>query len=133
MEHTRPTTIPSQGRPAAGSTSARRRSPPTSRSLDHLSCPAQSTDEKTAGFKRLALAAEEYCVRAGCRHLVVFSDGVHRFFEVRKGSIALTPFVRAALAVELGDFSLTDRLLQESEALAGPVRRDGEGDQASGV
>jgi hypothetical protein len=58
---------------------------------------------------------------------------VHRFFEVRKGSIALTPFVRAALAVELGDFSLTDWLMQESEALAGPVRQDGEGDQASGV
>jgi hypothetical protein len=40
--------------------------------------------------------------------------------------------VRAALAVELGDFTPTDRLFQETEALVGPVRRDDEGDQASG-
>ncbi|MER6187105.1 DUF6420 family protein [Streptomyces sp. NPDC001652] len=72
--------------------------------MDHLCCPAQFTDEKTAGFKRLVLAAEGYGVRVGYRHVVVFSDGVHRFFEVRKGSIARTPFVRAALAAELGTF-----------------------------
>ncbi|WP_328876417.1 DUF6420 family protein [Streptomyces sp. NBC_00287] len=40
--------------------------------------------------------------------------------------------MRAALAVEPGDFTSTDRLLQETEALTGPVRRNGEGDQASG-
>ncbi|MEU6393593.1 DUF6420 family protein [Streptomyces sp. NPDC046939] len=40
--------------------------------------------------------------------------------------------MRAALAVELGDFTPTDRLFQETEALAGPVRREGKGDQASG-
>ncbi|MEU9384578.1 DUF6420 family protein [Streptomyces sp. NPDC048279] len=100
--------------------------------LDHLGCPAQLTDEKNAAFKRLALAAEGYCVQAGCRHRAAYADGVFRIFEVRNGSIALAAFVRAALAVELGDFAPTDRLVQEAEALAGPVRREGEDDQASG-
>jgi hypothetical protein len=40
--------------------------------------------------------------------------------------------VRAALAVELGDFTPTGRLLQETEALAGPVRKEGEGNQDNG-
>ncbi|PNG19134.1 DUF6420 family protein [Streptomyces cahuitamycinicus] len=100
--------------------------------LDHLGCPAQLTDDKNAAFKRLALAAEGCCVQAGCRHGAAYSGGMLRIFEVRNGSIALAAFVRAALAVELGDFGPTDRLLQETEAQAGPVRRDGEGDQASG-
>ncbi|MEU3279219.1 DUF6420 family protein [Streptomyces antibioticus] len=100
--------------------------------LDHLGCPAQVTDEKNDAFKRLALAAEGYCVQAGCRHRAAYGGGVLRIFEVRKGSIELAPFVRAALAVELGDFAPTDRLSQESEALNGPVRREGEGDAASG-
>ncbi|NED35827.1 DUF6420 family protein [Streptomyces sp. SID8499] len=100
--------------------------------LDHLGCPAQVTDEKDAAFMRLAQAAEGYCVQARCRHHAAYSGGVLRIFEVRKGSIELTAFVRAALAVELGDFTPTDRLFQETEALVGPVRRDGEGDQASG-
>ncbi|MCX5256750.1 DUF6420 family protein [Streptomyces canus] len=38
----------------------------------------------------------------------------------------------AALAVELGDFTPGDRLVQETEALAGPVRQAGEGDRANG-
>ncbi|WP_309030247.1 DUF6420 family protein [Streptomyces alfalfae] len=100
--------------------------------LDHLGCPAQLTDEKNAAFKRLALAAEGYCVQAGCRHRAAYADGVFRIFEVRNGSIALAVFVRAALAVELGDFAPADRLVQEAEALAGPVRRKGEEDQAGG-
>lgn len=44
-------------------------------------------------------------------------------FEVRTGSIPLTTFVRAAVAVELGDFPLADRLLQETEARFGPIRQ----------
>ncbi|WP_128380434.1 DUF6420 family protein [Streptomyces cavernae] len=100
--------------------------------LDHLGCPAQLTDEKNAAFKRLALAAEGHCVHAGCRHHAAYADGVLRIFEVRTGSIALAEFVRAALAVELGDFTPTDRLLQETEALAGPVRQASEGDRANG-
>ncbi|MEU6335592.1 DUF6420 family protein [Streptomyces cellulosae] len=100
--------------------------------LDHLGCPAQFTDEKNAAFKRLALAAEGYCVQARCRHSAAYADGVFRIFEVRNESIALATFVRAALAVELGDFTLADWLVQEAEALAGPVRREGEGEQVSG-
>ncbi|MDC2960423.1 DUF6420 family protein [Streptomyces gilvifuscus] len=100
--------------------------------LDHLGCPAQLTDEKNTAFKRLALAAEGYCVQSGCQHRPAYADGVYRIFEVRNASIALAAFVRAALAVELGDFAPADRLVQETEALAGPVRREGEGDQTSG-
>ncbi|MYQ39872.1 hypothetical protein B046DRAFT_06122 [Streptomyces sp. LamerLS-316] len=100
--------------------------------LDHLGCPAQLTDEKNAAFKRLALAAEGYCVQSGCRHSAAYADGVYRIFEVRHGSITLAAFVRAALAVELGDFAPADRLVQEAEALAGPVRREGWENQASG-
>ncbi|MGW0573817.1 DUF6420 family protein [Streptomyces tauricus] len=56
-------------------------------------------------------------------------------FETRTGSIAFAAFaafVRAAFAVELGDFTLTDRLLQETEALTGPIRRDSEERWAGG-
>ncbi|MGW6927532.1 DUF6420 family protein [Streptomyces sp. NPDC054950] len=38
-------------------------------------------------------------------------------------------FVRAALAVELGDFTLVDRLLEETEARFGPVRSAEEVDE----
>ncbi|GGS95914.1 hypothetical protein GCM10010270_79900 [Streptomyces violaceus] len=100
--------------------------------MDHLGCPAQLTDEKNAAFKRLALAAEGYCVQSGCRHRAAYADGAYRIFEVRNGSITLAAFVRAALAVELGDFAPADRLVQEAEALAGPVRREGEENEASG-
>ncbi|MEW2577673.1 DUF6420 family protein [Streptomyces syringium] len=93
--------------------------------LDHFGCPAQCTEEKNAAFKRLALAAEGYCLQAKCRH-AAYAGGVLRSFEVRTGSIPLTAFVRAALAVELGDFTLADRLLQETEARFGPVRQAGE-------
>ncbi|EGX54624.1 MULTISPECIES: DUF6420 family protein [Streptomyces] len=72
--------------------------------LDHLGCPAQLTEEKNVAFKRLALAAEGHCVQAGCRHRAAYADGVLRIFEVRTGSITLAAFVRAVLAVELGDF-----------------------------
>lgn len=91
--------------------------------LDHLGCPAQCTEEKDAVYRRLALAAEGYCVAAGCRHHPAFSDGVLRCFEVRAGSIPLDAFVRAVLAVELGDLSPADRIVEEAEARFGPVRR----------
>jgi hypothetical protein len=104
--------------------------------LDHLGCPAQCTPEKDAAFRRLALAAEGYCVRAGCRHRAALGDGVLRSFEVRTGSIPLAVFVRAALAVELGDPALADRLLEETEARVGPVRAaeelNGEGKTEAG-
>ncbi|MET9562513.1 DUF6420 family protein [Streptomyces tauricus] len=100
--------------------------------LDHLGCPAQLTDEKNAAYKRLALAAEGHCVHAGCRHDAAYTDGVLRIFEMRTTSITLAKFVRAALAVELGDFTPVDRLLQETEALAGPVGQR-EADQASNL
>ena len=101
--------------------------------LDHLGCLAQLTDEKNAAFKRLSLAAEGYCLQAGCCHRAAYADAFYRIFEVRNGSIALAAFVRAALAVELGDVGPTDRLLKETEVLAGLARREGEGDQASGA
>jgi hypothetical protein len=90
--------------------------------LDHFGCPAQCTPEKDAAFRRLALAAEGHCVHAKCRHRPAFGDGVLRSFEVRTGSIPLAEFVRAALAVELGDPSIADRLLRRAEAQVGAVR-----------
>ncbi|MFF8414668.1 DUF6420 family protein [Streptomyces omiyaensis] len=99
--------------------------------LDHLGCPAQCTEEKDAAYRRLALAVEGYCVAAGCRHHPAFSDGVLRCFEVRTGAVPLAVFVRAVLAVELGDLSLADRLVEEAEARFGPVRRAQEPDTAT--
>lgn len=101
--------------------------------LDHLGCPAQCTPEKDAAFRRLALAVEGYCVDAGCRHRPAFSAGVLRCFEVRNGAVSLTAFVRAVLAVELGDLIPAGRIVEASEARFGPVRRAeelGEEDQA---
>ncbi|WP_411099002.1 DUF6420 family protein [Streptomyces sp. x-45] len=93
--------------------------------LDHLGCPAQLTPEKTALFERLGLAAEGHCLHAGCRHHVAAAGEVLRSFALRTGSIELITFVRAALAIELGDERPVDRLLKDTEALAGPVRRTG--------
>ncbi|KWT63538.1 hypothetical protein ADL21_02365 [Streptomyces albus subsp. albus] len=90
--------------------------------LDHLGCPAQLTEEKNAVFRQLGLAAEGHCLHAGCRHHAADAGAVFRSFQLRTGSIGLTAFVRAALAVELGDNGPVDRLLQETEALVGPVR-----------
>ncbi|MDT0567002.1 DUF6420 family protein [Streptomyces sp. NPDC014892] len=50
--------------------------------------------------------AEGRCLEAGCRHRARFSPGVFRCFEVWKDAIDLTAFVRALLAVELGDTGL---------------------------
>nr|CAI60003.1 putative methyltransferase [Streptomyces tenjimariensis] len=104
--------------------------------LDHLGCPAQCTEAKDAAFRRLALAVEGYCVDAGCRHRPAFSDGVLRCFEVRNGAVALTAFVRAVLAIELGDLIPAGRIVEESEARFGPVRTagtlDGEGQAEAG-
>ncbi|WP_073224340.1 DUF6420 family protein [Streptomyces sp. NBRC 110465] len=90
--------------------------------LDHLGCPAQCTEEKDAAFRRLALAVEGYCVAAGCRHDPAFSAGVLRCFEVRTGAVSLAAFVRAVLAVELGDLVPAGRIVEEAEARFGPVR-----------
>ncbi|MFD5110458.1 DUF6420 family protein [Streptomyces cinereoruber] len=101
--------------------------------LDHLGCPAQCTPEKDTAFRRLALAVEGYCVHAGCRHRPAFSDGVLRCFEVRNGAVTLAVFVRAVLAIELGDLIPAGRIVEESEARFGPVRQveePGEEDQA---
>ena len=78
--------------------------------LDHLGCLAQLTDEKNAALKRPSPAAERYCAQAGCCHSAAYADAFYRIVEVRNGSIALAAFVRAALAVELGDVGFTDRL-----------------------
>ncbi|MFJ7137985.1 DUF6420 family protein [Streptomyces fungicidicus] len=93
--------------------------------LDHLGCPAQLTKEKTALFRRLGLAAEGHCLHAGCRHHAADAGAVLRSFTLRTGRIELTAFVRAALAVELGDERPVDVLLKDAEALVGPVRRVG--------
>ncbi|WP_329167796.1 DUF6420 family protein [Streptomyces sp. NBC_01685] len=44
-----------------------------------------------------------------------------RCFEVRTGSILLAAFVRAVLAIELGDLTPAGRLIEEAEARFGPV------------
>ncbi|GAA2605145.1 hypothetical protein GCM10010304_63660 [Streptomyces roseoviolaceus] len=90
---------------------------------DHVGCLAQLAEEKTGLLKRLGLAAEGHCLQAGCRHRAADAGAVLRSFQLRTGSIDLTAFVRAALAVELGDERPVDRLLQDAEALVGPVRR----------
>ncbi|MCY0953073.1 DUF6420 family protein [Streptomyces sp. H27-S2] len=95
--------------------------------LDHLGCPAQDTEEKAAAFRRLALAGEGHCLHAGCRHKAAHQAGILRSFEFPAGSIPVTAFVRALLAIE-GDERPAARLLQEAEALIGPVRPlDGHG------
>jgi hypothetical protein len=91
--------------------------------LDHLGCPAQCTPEKDAAFRRLALAVEGYCVHAACRRSPAFSDGVLRCFELRNGTVTPAAFVRAVLAIELGDPLVpVGRIAAESEARFGPVR-----------
>lgn len=89
-----------------------------------------------AGFERLGLAAEGHCLHAGCRHHVAAAGAVLRSFALRTGSIELTAFVRAALAIELGDERPVDLLLKDAEALAGPVRpadpQDEEGQEEAG-
>lgn len=88
--------------------------------MDHLGCDAQRTEPKEAAFKRLALAAEGECVTAGCKHCASFSEGnVYRMFEVRRGSLELTAFVRALLAIELGFFEPADRFFSSTTAKAG--------------
>ncbi|MGW0335511.1 DUF6420 family protein [Streptomyces sp. NPDC003011] len=87
--------------------------------LDHLGCDAQLTQEKDEAFKRLALAAEGRCLEAGCRHRARYSASVYRCFEVLTDRIELTAFVRALLAVELGDTGPVDRLVAETAAVVG--------------
>ncbi|MFF0171162.1 DUF6420 family protein [Streptomyces prasinus] len=88
--------------------------------LDHLGCPAQATTQKNAAFQRLALAAEGHCAQQGCRHRAAYRGGVLRHFEFPVGSIEPTAFLRALLAIELGDFSLADRLTATTAELVGP-------------
>ncbi|MFC5644992.1 DUF6420 family protein [Kitasatospora cinereorecta] len=97
--------------------------------LDHLGCDAQTTPEKHEAFKRLALAAEAHCLLAGCRHEARFAaSSIRRTFEVRNGTIELRVFVRALLAIELGDHTPVDRLTAAATAAAGPVRPPHTGD-----
>ncbi|GGV13330.1 hypothetical protein GCM10010260_60460 [Streptomyces filipinensis] len=46
--------------------------------VDHLGCPAQLAEEKTALFRRLGLATEGHCPHAGCRHRVADAGAVLR-------------------------------------------------------
>lgn len=88
--------------------------------LDHLGCDAQTTDPKEDAFKRLALAAEGQCLRAGCKHRPRFAIGsVLRCFDVRTEAIAPVTFIRALLAIELGDFGPADALAAKTSADVG--------------
>ncbi|MFE4177125.1 DUF6420 family protein [Streptomyces sp. NPDC056909] len=89
--------------------------------LDHLGCDAQTTAGKEDAFKRLALAAEGQCVLAGCTHDARFSIGnVYRCFQARTDWITATTFVRALLAIELGDFGPADTLAAKTNVDVGP-------------
>ncbi|MEV6250703.1 DUF6420 family protein [Streptomyces sp. NPDC051742] len=90
--------------------------------LDHLGCPAQDAEEKNRTFKRLALATEGHCLKAGCRHDPSYQDGIYRMFDLRLDSgISLAAFIRAVLAVELGNFRPAEALVAGTEELVGPV------------
>ncbi|MEV0282159.1 DUF6420 family protein [Streptomyces sp. NPDC050610] len=91
----------------------------------HFGCPNQRTEKRNADCKRLGQAAEGHCLHAGCRHLGADTQAAKRTFRVRSGSIDLTAFARASLAVELGDGRPAALLLQATEALVGLVRREG--------
>ncbi|MDH6523429.1 hypothetical protein M2163_000066 [Streptomyces sp. SAI-135] len=77
------------------------------------------TDDKNGALERLALAVKAHCIHAGCHHHPEYKDNALRHFEVITAGVTLAAFVRAALAVELGDFAPTDQLVQEAKALAG--------------
>ncbi|MGX1727995.1 DUF6420 family protein [Streptomyces diastaticus] len=98
--------------------------------LDHLGCDAQTTPPKEEAFKRLALASEGKCVLAGCAHRARYSIGnVYRTFQARTDWITLTAFVRALLAIELGDFGPADALATRTSTDVGhPPRRPGSRD-----
>ncbi|WP_229879713.1 DUF6420 family protein [Streptomyces spectabilis] len=92
--------------------------------LDHFGCPAQTTEPKTKAFKQLALAAEGHCVQAGCTHSARWTPGERRPFEVIRDGVELTAFVRALLAIEVGDFAPATRLFDSAVAAVGsPPRR----------
>ncbi|MFJ4343226.1 DUF6420 family protein [Streptomyces sp. NPDC088915] len=91
--------------------------------LDHLGCPAQLGEEKEAAFHKLALAMERHCLRTGCRHRASYQGGVFRSFEFPVGSIEPTVFVRALLAVELGDTGPVEHLAAVAD-LIGLPRQD---------
>ncbi|MET9954455.1 DUF6420 family protein [Streptomyces sp. NPDC006339] len=101
--------------------------------LDHFGCPAQSTLDKDAAFKTLALAAEGLCHAAGCRHRAAYRGGVLRKFEILKGTALEIPaFVRALLAIELGDMRPATVLARRTQDIAGPPKRPaGTGNQRS--
>ncbi|WP_431675981.1 DUF6420 family protein [Kitasatospora sp. KL5] len=91
--------------------------------LDHLGCDAQTTEAKHEAFKQLALAAEAHCLLAGHRHPARFSPGSpYLGYEFPLGTIAPRVFVRALLAIELGDHTPLDRLTAAATQAAGPVR-----------
>ncbi|MFD3676838.1 DUF6420 family protein [Streptomyces sp. NPDC058613] len=75
-------------------------------------------------------AGEGQCLHAGCRHEAAHQAGILRSFEFPAGGIPVIAFVRALLAIELGDARPATRLLPEAKALAGllrPLDRRGEG------
>ncbi|MEV8100733.1 DUF6420 family protein [Kitasatospora sp. NPDC085879] len=82
--------------------------------LDHLGCDAQTIEAKHEAFKQLALAAEAHCATG--------PGNPYRGFEFPRGTIEPRVFVRALLAVELGDHTPLDRLTAAATAAAGPVR-----------
>jgi hypothetical protein len=90
--------------------------------LDHLGCDAQTTAAKEEAFKRLALAAEGQCLLAGCAHRPRYVVNVYRCFLARTDRMPPVPFVRALLAIELGDFGPTDALAARTTAEVGPPR-----------
>ena len=106
--------------------------------LDHLGCDAQTTADKEDAFKRLALAAEGQCVLAGCKHSARFSIGnVYRCFQARTDWTTATAFVRALLAIELGDFRPADTLLTKTTSEVDhpphpPAPRSEPGDDTTG-
>ncbi|MFE4658242.1 DUF6420 family protein [Streptomyces hydrogenans] len=93
--------------------------------LDHLGCPAQDTEEKNSAYRNLALAAEGHCLKARCQHAPSYQDGVYRMFDVRLDSgITLPAFIRAVLAIELGDFRPAEIIAADTAKLMGPPPRE---------
>ncbi|WP_243744858.1 DUF6420 family protein [Streptomyces hainanensis] len=88
--------------------------------LDHLGCDAQMTPDKDNAFKQISLFTGKICQQAGCQHPTQFTPGGYRSFRVRRKSVDLSSFVRALLAIELGDFTPASRLIDKDKPTAPP-------------